>query len=176
VKRLLTIAGIVVVALAACVVLITVITSRDPSQVDATSGPGALEPDRGSGIQKGPSTPASPANRPPTSGKHGSAEIIRDKTEFSDDEILEALTLGDVVITYDSAKAPAALIALQRDVTGSAFDAFLAGAGQEVILVRRPGAGVQALAWRRRLIASGPDDPKLRDFADAWLGQGPGEG
>ena len=45
-----------------------------------------------------------------------------------------------------------------------------------MILARRPGAGVQALAWRRRLVASGPDDPKLRDFADAWLGQGPAAG
>ena len=75
----------------------------------------------------------------------------------------QALQLGDVIITYDGEKAPAALVALQKDVQGSGFDPYLAGAGQAVILARRPGAGTQALAWRRRLVASGPDDPRLRD-------------
>ena len=173
-KRVLIVAGTVVVALAACVGLITVLTSRDSSQVNETTGPGTLEPDRGSGLQSGPSTPASPADRPPTSGRHRRADVTSDQRELSDDEIIESLQLGDVIITYEEAKPPAALVALQRDVNGGAFDPFLAGAGQAVILARRPGAGTQALAWRRRLIASGPEDPKLREFADAWLGQGPG--
>jgi hypothetical protein len=175
VKRVLVIAGVVVVALAACVGLITVLTSRDSSQVNETSGPGTLEPDHGEGwVTTGPPTPVSPANRPPTSGKHRAEHVVKDQTKLSDDQILDALQSGNVIITYEEAKPPAALVALQRDVQGGPFDAFLSGAGQAVILARRPGAGTQALAWRRRLIASGPDDPKLRDFAEAWLGQAPG--
>jgi Protein of unknown function (DUF3105) len=172
VKRVLIAVAAVVVAAAGCVALIAVLTSQDSSQVGGTTGPGTLEPDRGSGRQTGPTTPASPPDRPPTSGRHREEHVLRDKTELTDDQILDALQSGNVIITYDEAKPPAALLALQRDVQGGPFDAFLSGAGQAVILARRPGAGVQALAWRRRLIASGPEDPKLRDFADAWLGQG----
>jgi uncharacterized protein DUF3105 len=175
-RRVLIAIAAVLVALAGCVALIAVLTSQDSSQVTGTSGPGTLEPDRGSGRQTGPATPASPADRPPTSGRHREEHVTEDRTELTDDQILDALQSGNVIITYDGAKPPAALVALQRDVQGGPFDAFLSGAGQAVILARRPGAGTQALAWRRRLVASGPDDPKLRDFADAWLGQGPGSG
>ncbi len=53
------------------------------------------------------------------------------------------------------------------------FDPGLAAAGQAVILARRPGVpGVVALAWRRKLEASGPDDPQLHEFAEAYLGPG----
>jgi uncharacterized protein DUF3105 len=173
VRRVLIVVAAVVVAAAGCVALIAVLTSQDSSQVDDVSGPGTLEPDRGAGVQRGPATPASPADRPPTSGRHRDAQVLHDQTELTDDQILDALQSGNVIITYEQAKPPAALVALQRDVQGGPFDAFLSGAGQAVILARRPGAGVQALAWRRRLVASGPEDPKLRDFADAWLGQGP---
>src|SRR3954471_3092648 len=175
-RRVLLGVAAVVVAAAGCVALIAVLTSRDSGQVGGSSGPGALEPDRGSGRQTAPATPASPADRPPTSGRHREEDVTRDGTELSDDQILEVLQLGDVVITYEQEEPPGALAALQRDVNGGAFDPFLAGAGQAVILARRPRAGVQALAWRRRLVASGPQDPKLRDFADAWLGQRPGSG
>jgi hypothetical protein len=176
VRRVLIVVAAVLVAAAGCVALIAVLTSQDSSQVGGTSGPGVLEPDRGSARQTGPTTPASPPDEPPTSGPHRAAEVTRDETELSDDQILEALQLGNVIVTYEEAKPPAALVALQKDVLGGAFDPSLAEAGQAVILARRPGAGVQALAWRRRLVASGPEDPKLRDFADAWLGQGPGSG
>ena len=57
---------------------------------------------------------------------------------------------------------------LQRDVSAGRSTPALAEAGQAVILARRPGVrGVQALAWRRKLDASGPDDPQLREFAEA---------
>jgi hypothetical protein len=175
VRRVLIGLAVVIVAAAGCVALISVLASRDSGEVDKTSGPGTLEPDRGSG-QNGPATPASPPDRPPTSGRHREEHVLKDQTELTDDQILDALQSGNVIITYEERKPPAALLALQRDVQGGPFDAFLSGAGQAVILARRPGAGTQALAWRRRLVASGPDDPKLRDFADAWLGQGPGIG
>ncbi|WP_157592108.1 DUF3105 domain-containing protein [Solirubrobacter soli] len=172
-RRVLIVVAAVVVAAVGCVALIALLTSQDSSQVNEASGPGTLEPDRGSGLQSGPVTPASPADRPPTSGRHREEHVLKDQTELTDDQILDALQNGNVIVTYDQAKPPKALVALQRDVQGGPFDAFLSGAGQAVILAHRPGAGTQALAWRRRLIASGPDDPKLREFADAWLGQGP---
>jgi hypothetical protein len=169
-RRVLVVVAAVVIAAAGCVALIAVLTSKDPSQVNEVSGPGTLEPDRGS------AAPVSSPDRPPTSGKHADAPVTKDESELTDDQLLTALQEGNVVVTYEDAKAPAALVALQKDVMGGAFDPSLAEAGQAVILARRSGAGVQALAWRRRLVASGPDDPKLRDFADAWLGQGPVSG
>jgi hypothetical protein len=176
VRRALIALAVVLVAAAACVALISLLASRDSSQVGGASGPGALEPDRGSRRlgADAPPTPASAPDRPPTSGPHREVAVSRDGAELSDDELLSVLQLGNVVIAYDSEKAPDALVALQDEVSG-AFDPGLAAAGQAVILARRPGVGgVVALAWRRRLKASGPDDPKLREFAEAWLGQGPG--
>jgi hypothetical protein len=36
------------------------------------------------------------------------------------------------------------------------------------------GAEILALAYRRSLAASGPEDPQLRTFIDYWLGRGEG--
>jgi hypothetical protein len=176
VRRVLIVVAVVIVAAAACVALISLLASRDSSQVGGSSGPGVLEPDRGARRlgADAPQTPASAPDQPPTSGPHRDVAVSRDGAELSDDELLSALALGNVVIAYDGAKAPAALVALQKEVAGP-FDPQLAAAGQAVILARRPGVGgVVGLAWRRRLNASGPDDPQLRAFAEAWLGQGPG--
>jgi hypothetical protein len=86
--------------------------------------------------------------------------------------VLEALELGDVVLTYPGARPDPALVRVQRRVAGR-FDPPLAAAGQAVILARSPASGpATALAWRRRLRASGPGDPALARFADAWLGRG----
>jgi hypothetical protein len=162
------------VAIAACAVLITILANRDSSGVTHAGGPGTLEPDRGANHVDGPRTPASAPDDPPTSGPHRAEPVTRDATELSDDQLLEALHLGNVVIAYDGTAPPAALKTLQDDVSGP-FDPQLAAAGQAVILDRRPGAGgVIALAWRRRLRTADPADPQLRAFADAWLGQGPG--
>jgi uncharacterized protein DUF3105 len=164
----LAIAGL---AATACAVLITILANRDEGSVGGAEGPGVLEPDRGARHvgADAPQTPASPPNRPPTSGPHRPEAVTRDRAELSDDQLLEALHLGNVVIAYDG-DPPSGV----QDVSGP-FDPELAAAGQAVILDRRPGVGgVVALAWRRRLVAKGPDDPQLREFAEAWLGQGPG--
>jgi uncharacterized protein DUF3105 len=155
-------------AAAACLVLITILANRDSSGVTKSSGPGTLEPDRGSAHVNGPRTPASPPDEPPTSGPHRSEKVTRDEVPLSDDQLLEALHLGNVVFAYDG--SPAALKKIQDDVSGP-FDPELAAAGQAVILDKRPGVkGTIALAWRRELRS---DDPaQLREFADAWLGQG----
>lgn len=155
-----------------CLVLIIILASRDSSQVDqAATGPGTLEADRGAQVvTNGPQTPASAPSEPPTSGPHREAPVNADRTELSDDQILTALALGNVVIAYEG--TPPSRV--QDEVSGP-FDPELAAAGQAVILAKRPGVGApQALSWRRRLTASGPEDPKLREFAEAWLGQGAG--
>jgi hypothetical protein len=168
----LAVAGL---AAAACVALIFVLASRDPSGVAAARGPGALQPDRGHRQlpASAPSRPASPPDDPPTSGPHHEVPISRDAARLSDDELLTALAAGNVVLAYDAPRPPAALRRLQRQTAGK-FDTFLEGAGQAVILARRPGVnGIVALAWRRLLRVSDPADPRLFDFVNAWLGQSP---
>jgi hypothetical protein len=154
-----------------CLILIIVLASRDSSQVDPgnAAGPGVLESDRGAQVvTSGPDTPASAPDKPPTSGPHRETPVNADRNALTDDQLLTALAQGNVVIAYEG-EAPAAV---QEEVSGP-YDPELAAAGQAVILAKRPGVGApQALAWRRRLVASGPDDPKLREFAEAWLGQG----
>ncbi|MFL5924207.1 MAG: DUF3105 domain-containing protein, partial [Gaiellaceae bacterium] len=89
-----------------------------------------------------------------------------------DDELLHALELGDVVIVYPQRTPPAALRRLQDELAGP-FDRDLAAAGQAVILNRDPSVEqVTGLAWRHRLRAATPGDPRLREFADFWLGKG----
>lgn len=100
------------------------------------------------------------------------AAIERDATPLSEDQLLHALELGDVVLLYGTGSPPPALRALQERVSGP-FDAVLAANGAAVILARRPGSdGVTALAWRRILRVQDPADPALEDFADHWLGRG----
>jgi Protein of unknown function (DUF3105) len=158
----LAVAGL---AAAACAVLIAILANRDPGQVSHEGGPGRLMPDRGDAHTR---AAASSPDDPPTSGPHKPEKLTRDRTELSDDQLLEALHEGNVVLTYATAKPPEALTRLQQD----AFDPALADAGQAVILDHRPGSkGIIALAWRRELRSSDPE--QLSAFVDAWLGQGP---
>jgi hypothetical protein len=174
VRRSLLALAIAGLAAAACFALISILASRDSSHIGGTEGPGTLEPDRGARHAGGPRTPASPPDEPPTSGPHRAQPVERDRTALSDDQLLEALHLGNVVVFYDGDAPGDALEGVQRDVAGD-FDPELAAAGQAVILAPRAGiGGVTALAWRHRLAASGGDDPRLREFAEAWLGQGAG--
>jgi hypothetical protein len=151
----LAIAGL---AATACVVLITILSSRDRSAVGGEDAIGTLEGDRGAAHTEAATTPA---DRPPTSGPHRPEPVERDQIELSDDQILEALHLGNVVIAYEG-----------EPPTGLQADPFtpeLAAAGQAVILARRPGIGqTTALAWRRRATE------QLPEFIEAYLGQGPG--
>ena len=143
----------------ACLVLILVLAGRDEAPVAPATGPGELQ------------RTVRPGD-PPTSGAHRTVPISREGRPLSRDALLTALAAGNVVLFYPGRRPPAALRALQRDVAG-AFDPEVAAAGQAVILARRPGtSGVLAAAWRRLLRASGPGDPRLREFADAWLGEG----
>jgi hypothetical protein len=177
-RQALTALAVAGLAAAACLVLILILAGRDSSGVAAARGPGVLQPDHGlRRLPAGaPPRPASPPDDPPTSGAYHEQAIARDGTRLSDDELLTALATGNVVLAYGSARPPAPLRRLQRQIAGK-FDTFNEGAGQAVILARRPGlTGVLALAWRRVLRVADPADPRLFDFANAWLGQGPPAG
>jgi len=156
-RALLVVAG-VVLAIAGLAAVALVVSSRDDSQVaTAVQGPGRVQPEGAD---------------PPASGPHRDVLVTHDRAPISDDQLLRALELGNVVILYDGPRPAPALVKLQKAVAGP-FDAELAAAGQAVILARRAGAGpATALAWKRILRASDPADPALRDFAEFWLGRG----
>jgi hypothetical protein len=147
----------VVVALVGFVLVLLFFEGRDTSQVpqsDSRSAPGQVVTD-----QRQAQAPAT---------------IRRDGVELSEDQLLHALELGDVVLSYGTSAPPPQLRALQEQVSGP-FDPVLAANGAAVILARRAGTdGVVALAWRRRLQAPSPTDPTLKEFANYWLGRGRG--
>jgi hypothetical protein len=103
------------------------------------------------------------------------ATLRRDGIQLTEDQLLHALELGDVVLVYGGVRSPPSqLRTLQQQVSGP-FDPVLAANGAAVILAYRPGTdGVVALAWRRILRAPSASDPALEDFADYWLGRAGG--
>ena len=148
-RRLLGGLLIVVVSLAAVVAVVLVLKSRVDADVGSACGPGETFEAR------------CPDER---------AGITRDARPLSENQIRQATSLGNVVLRYPGARPPAALRELQDELTGP-FDAEIAAAGQAVILAGG-GQGIEALAWGRRQRARTPDDPALRTFAEAWLGEG----
>jgi uncharacterized protein DUF3105 len=145
------------VAIGGFVAVLLFFESRDSSQVDHRAAlPGQ----------------AAPGQRQ----ARAAAAIRRDATRLSEDQILHALQLGDVVLEYGAPAPPPALRALQQRLSGP-FDPVLAANGAAVILAREPGTrGVTALAWRRTLRAASPSDAALAQFADYWLGRGAASG
>jgi len=144
------------VAFAGFVALLLFFESRDSSQV--SNAPSAAQgPGQAVANQARARTPAA---------------IRRDATRLSQDQVLHALALGDVVLQYGGVAAPPpALRSLQQRVSGP-FDPVLAANGAAVILAYQPGAqGVTALAWRRILRARSAADPALGQFVDYWLGR-----
>jgi hypothetical protein len=164
------IAAAVVVALVAVAGFVLLLAGRDDAQLAApATGPGELQPDEGAAH----GTAADPAAELPTSGPHRIELVTRDRRPLSNDELLHALELGNVVLLYAGDDPPPALERIQEDLAGG-FDPELAAAGQAVILAPDPAAGAgTALAWRR--VATGDPAP-LRAFTEAWLGAGAGAG
>ncbi|HSO99492.1 MAG TPA: DUF3105 domain-containing protein [Solirubrobacteraceae bacterium] len=168
--------AIVVASIALSVGLIALLSGffagRDPAGVGGGTLVAAVRyPDQGhSHLAPGELRPVYDSE-PPTSGPHIPLPIGRDETALSDDQLLEALELGDVVLAYGSRRPNPALLALQRAVAGP-FTPRLAAAGQAVVLDRRPGtSGVIALAWTRMLHVASAADPRLREFTGQWLGR-----
>jgi hypothetical protein len=109
---------------------------------------------------------------PPTSGAHIPQRMLRTGGPLNNDQLLQALEVGDVVIAYGASQPPAGLRALARSVAGR-FTPSLANAGQAVVLARRDGTvGLIGLAWTRMVHVSSPRDPRLQRFAEQWLGRG----
>lgn len=167
-----------VAALAIAVGVIAVLSGgllagRDNPGVSAgSSGPGAVSRDQGDAhLRPGAPRPAYDSS-PPTSGAHVPVPVTRDESMLTDDQLLQALSVGDVVLMYGT-RSPARPLRAVAAAAAAPFSPALAASGQAVILARRPGtAGVTALAWTRMLRVASPGDPALRAFAQAWLGRG----
>lgn len=164
----------ILVAVAAVVGLLLFVQSRDRSTFSgdsaAKSAPGRLLPDQGDEHRRPPAG-FKFATDPPASGPHLAAPV-RSEAPLSRDQLLHALETGDVVLFYSDPGDEPALRSIAEDVAGP-FDPALAGAGQAVLVERRPGTqGVIALAWRRMLTVPSARDAQVHAFAEAWLGKG----
>lgn len=81
---------------------------------------------------------------------------------------------GNVVLLYAQPAEEPALQALADEIAGPA-SAELEAAGQAVIVRRDPQAdGILAVSSTHALRASSAEDPQLRAFVEAWLGN-PGD-
>src|SRR4051794_36798711 len=118
--KALRVALAVVVALAAVVGVLLFVQSRDKSQVDSAtaSAPGRLLPDQGADHHPAPAG-FRYATDPPTSGPHVPAAIARDRAPLTDDQLLNGLELGDVVLVYAGHQGQEDVLRrLQEDVSG----------------------------------------------------------
>ena len=141
---------VAVIALAAVAGAVLLLQSRDDAGVGGAAGPGERVEARCPGH---------------------AATIAHDRRPLSADQLRHALALGNVVLRYHGTRAPGALRGLQDELTGP-FDAEIAAAGQAVILAPGAPTGVEALAWGRRQRALLASDRRLREFTEAWLGEG----
>jgi len=150
---------------------------RDQAAVSGgSSGPGQAFSDLGhAALSPGQPRPSYDSN-PPTSGAHVPEAVQRDGAALNDDQLLQALQLGNVVIVYGSKQPPPGLTQFAR-TAAPPFTPGLAATGDAVILARRPGtAGLVALAWTRLLRVRTASDPQLGQFVSFWLGRGaPGQ-
>jgi hypothetical protein len=169
--------GLVSLALAALLIALMsgFFAGRDQAGLSRSAGGAALGqsfPDLGDAhLRPGQLRPPY-ASDPPTSGAHVPVPVTRDARPLSNDQLLEALARGNIVILYGTRRPPPGLAALARSVAG-AFTPALAAAGQAVIIARREGTeGLVGLAWTRMVRVSAADDPLLRAFAEQWLGRG----
>jgi hypothetical protein len=176
--KLLERLAIVVAALAIAVAIIALLSGgllagRDNPGISGVSdGLGYEFPDQGNAILK----PGQPRphydSRPPTSGAHLDVAVTRDAAILSNDQLLESLAAGNVVLMYGTDRPPPDLVRMADNVAAP-FTPALAASGQAVILARRPGTGgVLALAWTRLVHVRSASDSRLRSFVLFWLGHG----
>ena len=146
---------------------------RDQAAVSGgTSGPGQAFSDLGHATLS-PAQPRPSYNSdPPTSGPHVPEAVVGDGATLNDDQLLQALQLGNIVIVYGTKQPPPGL-AKFASTAAPPFTSALAATGDAVILARRPGtAGLVALAWTHLLRVNSPSDPQLGQFVSFWLGRG----
>lgn len=143
-----------------------------PGVSGSSSGPGIAVKDMGDAHLRPGQTPPRYSSNPPTSGPHVPVAVRKDHAVLSDNQLLEALELGDVVLVYGSQAPPPGLEAMAR-ANAAPFTPALAAAGQAVILARRPDTqGVVGLAWSHLIRVAGPTARSLREFTQYWLGRG----
>ena len=148
-------------------------TGRDnPGFAGADVGPGITYRDLGNAHLQ-PGQPHPPYNsKPPTSGPHVPELVTADNSQLNDDQLLEALEVGDIVIEYGSPAPPPALEQLARQVAPP-FNPALVATGDELILARRPGtSGLIGLAWAHMIRTRSAADPMLKVFTSYWIGRG----
>ena len=175
IERLLVVVAAVAVAVAVIALLSGgLLAGHDAPGVSAgaQAGPGVAFPDQGDAHLKAGQAHPRYDSEPPTSGPHVAAATDRNATQLTDDQLLQALSLGDVVFMYGTRKPPPGLADVARG-TAPVFSPALAAIGQAVVLSYRPGtAGVLGLAWAHMVHVRSPTDPTLRSFAQYWLGRG----
>lgn len=179
-SRLLRIVERVGIALASVALSIGLIillsgyfAGRDQPGVSGSgTGPGQAYTDLGHAVLA-PGQPRPAYNSdPPTSGPHMPALVTRDGAQLSDDQLLQALELGDIVIFYGTRQPPAGLEQFASSVAPR-FTPALAATGETVIVAPRAGThGLVAAAWTHLLRVGSPRDPQLREFVGFWLGRG----
>jgi hypothetical protein len=169
--------AVVIAALALAIGLIAVLSGffagRDQAGVGGSSSPPG-QAYRDLGHRHLPPSRPDPAydSDPPTSGPHHVVAIRRDRVALDDDQLLQALEVGDVVIFYGQRTPPAGVGTLARKLAPR-FSPALASSGQAVVLAPRPGVrGLVAVAWDHILRAPSASDPALRAFVSFWLGRG----
>ncbi len=169
--------AIVLASLALSFGLIAVLSGffagRDQAGVSAgPTGPGEAFVDLGHAhLRPGRPRPRYDSD-PPTSGAHVPEAVRHSERRLNDDQLLEALELGNVVVMYGGRTPPPGLRMLALSLAPP-FTPGLATAGQAMILARRPGTrGLLGLAWAHAIVVRGPHDPRLRQFVQFWLGRG----
>lgn len=169
--------AIVIASLAVSIGVIALLSGglaggRDDPGISVRDGavPGRAYPDQGDRrLAAGDPRPHYDSN-PPTSGPHRPLMVTRNGAAISDDQLLQALSLGDVVFLYSSAAPPGGLQAV-ADLVAPRFTPALAAAGQTVILARRAGLPtITAVAWAHMLRSNSAEE--LQTFATHWLGRG----
>jgi hypothetical protein len=171
-------AAIVIVSLVIAIAIIALLsgglagTQDDPGVTGGQQGPGTAYKDLGDlRLRPGQPRPTYDSD-PPTSGAHKPVNVTKDQATISDDQLLQALQVGDVVLLYGTRKPPPGLKALALRAAPP-FTPALAATGGAVILARRPGTrGIVAAAWTHLLRAADASDPNLPTFIDYWLGRG----
>ena len=146
---------------------------RDQPGVSGSgTGPGQAYADLGHAVLA-PGQPRPAYNSdPPTSGAHVPELVTRDGVRLTDDQLLQALELGDVVIFYGTRQPPPGLQQFASSVAPG-FTPALAATGETVIVAPRAGtSGLVAAAWTHLLHVGSPNDAALRDFVGFWLGRG----
>jgi hypothetical protein len=136
------------------------------------NGPGQAYRDLGHAVLKPGQPRPAYSSDPPTSGPHIPRAVVRDNAPLSNDQLLQALQAGDVVIFYGTRQPPPALTQFVK-FAAPPFTPSLAATGNAVIVAPRPGtAGLVAAAWGHLASVKTASDPQLGQFVSFWLGKG----